>query len=88
MGERTLFEDVNLLINEGDRIGLIGPNGSEQNHLAAPHRRGRTGEPMAAAPSGAMCASASYLKTRPSTLISPCWKPSSRATRQECGCCG
>lgn len=33
MGERTLFEDVNLLINEGDRIGLIGPNGSGKTTL-------------------------------------------------------
>ncbi|ETA74304.1 ABC-F family ATP-binding cassette domain-containing protein [Ligilactobacillus equi] len=27
-GEKTLFEDVNFIINEGDRIGLIGTNGS------------------------------------------------------------
>ena len=27
-GERILFEDVNLTINRGDRIGLVGPNGS------------------------------------------------------------
>ena len=26
--ERTLLDNVDLLINEGDRIGLIGPNGS------------------------------------------------------------
>lgn len=31
--ERTLFEDVNLLINEEDRIGLIGPNGSGKTTL-------------------------------------------------------
>ena len=27
-GEKVLFEDVSFLINEGDRIGLIGTNGS------------------------------------------------------------
>lgn len=27
-GEKTLFEHVNLLINEGDRLGLIGINGT------------------------------------------------------------
>jgi ABC transport system ATP-binding/permease protein len=33
MGERLLFENVNLLINEGDRIGLIGVNGSGKSTL-------------------------------------------------------
>ena len=27
-GEKTLFEDLNFIINEHDRIGLIGTNGS------------------------------------------------------------
>jgi ATP-binding cassette subfamily F protein uup len=31
--ERLLFEDANLLINEGDRIGLIGVNGSGKSTL-------------------------------------------------------
>jgi len=33
MGERTLLDDVNLLINSGDHIGLIGPNGSGKTTL-------------------------------------------------------
>ncbi len=31
--ERALFEDANLLINQGDRIGLIGVNGSGKTTL-------------------------------------------------------
>lgn len=31
--ERLLFEDANMLINEGDRIGLIGVNGSGKSTL-------------------------------------------------------
>jgi len=27
-GEKTLFHQVSLQINEGDRIALIGPNGA------------------------------------------------------------
>ena len=33
MGERTLLDNVNLLINAGDHIGLIGPNGSGKTTL-------------------------------------------------------
>lgn len=33
LGERPLFEDANLMINEGDRIGLIGVNGSGKSTL-------------------------------------------------------
>ncbi len=33
ISERLLFEQVNLLINEGDRIGLIGVNGSGKSTL-------------------------------------------------------
>lgn len=32
-GEKTLFRDVSLLINENDRIGLIGTNGSGKTSL-------------------------------------------------------
>lgn len=32
-GEKTLFKDVNLIINENDRIGLIGVNGSGKTSL-------------------------------------------------------
>ncbi|SJM51954.1 COG0488: ATPase components of ABC transporters with duplicated ATPase domains [Limosilactobacillus fermentum] len=32
-GEKVLFEDVSFLINEGDRIGLIGTNGSGKTSL-------------------------------------------------------
>ncbi|WP_338434481.1 ABC-F family ATP-binding cassette domain-containing protein [Ligilactobacillus saerimneri] len=32
-GEKTLFQDVNFLINENDRIGLIGTNGSGKTTL-------------------------------------------------------
>uniref|UniRef100_A0A7C1FHX7 ABC transporter ATP-binding protein n=1 Tax=Caldilinea aerophila TaxID=133453 RepID=A0A7C1FHX7_9CHLR len=31
--DRLLFQDVNLLVNEGDRIGLIGVNGSGKSTL-------------------------------------------------------
>ena len=31
-GEKTLFKDLNFLINEHDRIGLIGTNGSGNNN--------------------------------------------------------
>jgi len=30
---RTLFEDVSLQINRGDRIGLVGPNGAGKSTL-------------------------------------------------------
>ena len=33
MGGRLLFQDVDLVINEGDRIGLIGVNGSGKSTL-------------------------------------------------------
>ncbi|MDO1605389.1 ABC-F family ATP-binding cassette domain-containing protein [Lactobacillus sp. YT155] len=33
VGERTLFKDVNFLINEGDKIGLVGMNGSGKSSL-------------------------------------------------------
>jgi ATP-binding cassette subfamily F protein uup len=32
-GEKTLFKDVNFIINENDRIGLIGVNGSGKTSL-------------------------------------------------------
>ena len=32
-GEKTLFDHVSLMINEGDRIGLIGTNGSGKTSL-------------------------------------------------------
>ncbi|EJE98470.1 ABC transporter ATP-binding protein, partial [Liquorilactobacillus mali KCTC 3596 = DSM 20444] len=32
-GEKTLFENLNFLINEHDRIGLIGTNGSGKTSL-------------------------------------------------------
>ncbi|MEK0447448.1 MAG: hypothetical protein RLZZ399_2769 [Verrucomicrobiota bacterium] len=32
-GGRTLFEDVSLQINRGDRIGLVGPNGAGKTTL-------------------------------------------------------
>src|SRR5699024_6739603 len=32
-GEKTLFEDLNFIINEHDRIGLIGTNGSGKTTL-------------------------------------------------------
>lgn len=32
-GEKTLFNDVSFIINEGDRVGLIGTNGSGKTSL-------------------------------------------------------
>ena len=32
-GGRTLFEDVSLQVNRGDRIGLVGPNGAGKTTL-------------------------------------------------------
>ncbi len=32
-GSQTLFEDIDIVINNGDRIGLIGPNGSGKSTL-------------------------------------------------------
>lgn len=32
-GSRTLFENINLVINEGERVGMIGPNGSGKSTL-------------------------------------------------------
>ena len=32
-GEKTLFKDANFIINEHDRIGLIGTNGSGKTTL-------------------------------------------------------
>ena len=32
-GEKTLFKDVSFIINEQDRIGLIGTNGSGKTSL-------------------------------------------------------
>src|ERR1700759_4793105 len=34
-GGRTLFEDVALQVNRGDRIGLVGPNGAGKSTLFA-----------------------------------------------------
>jgi ATPase subunit of ABC transporter with duplicated ATPase domains len=42
-GIRTLFADLTLHIREGDRLGLIGPNGSGKVNLAeSACRRGAT----------------------------------------------
>ncbi len=32
-GSQTLFTDLDLIINQGDRIGLIGPNCSGKSTL-------------------------------------------------------
>jgi len=32
-GEKTLFDNLNFIINEHDRIGLIGVNGSGKTSL-------------------------------------------------------
>ena len=32
-GEKTLFDEVNLQINEGDRIAIVGPNGAGKTTL-------------------------------------------------------
>ena len=32
-GARTLFEDVSLQVNEGERVGLVGPNGAWKSTL-------------------------------------------------------
>ncbi|MFN2352971.1 MAG: ABC-F family ATP-binding cassette domain-containing protein [Desulfopila sp.] len=32
-GAQTLFEEIDLVVNQGDRIGLIGPNGSGKSTL-------------------------------------------------------
>ena len=32
-GGRTLFEDVSLQVNRGDRVGLVGPNGAGKTTL-------------------------------------------------------
>jgi len=32
-GERVLFSDVNLFINNNDRVGLVGSNGSGKTTL-------------------------------------------------------
>ena len=34
-GGRTLFSDVTLQVNRGDRIGLVGPNGAGKSTLFA-----------------------------------------------------
>ena len=34
-GQDRVLNNLNLEVNKGDRIGLVGPNGSGENHLAS-----------------------------------------------------
>ncbi|MEK6396800.1 MAG: ATP-binding cassette domain-containing protein, partial [Terriglobus sp.] len=34
-GARVLFQDVSLVVSDGDRIGLVGPNGAGKSTLMA-----------------------------------------------------
>jgi ATPase subunit of ABC transporter with duplicated ATPase domains len=38
-GDKTVMRDFSCRILRGDKIGLIGPNGSRQDHAAAPDPR-------------------------------------------------
>jgi zinc/manganese transport system ATP-binding protein len=42
LGERVILRDTSLQVNEGEFIGVLGPNGG-QNHLDASRARPRAG---------------------------------------------
>ena len=70
LGTRIILDDVDIVVDPGHRIGLVGPNGVGKTHAAARPRR------RAARPSAARCA-----RARATPTSATC--PGARAHRRD-----
>ncbi len=84
-GSRQLLDDVNFYLNEGDKVGVIGINGTGKSTflkvlagVAEPDGRHHHPESQRAGESA-------WPRTRPWRIAPPCWSRSSSTTPPSSG---